>query len=198
LIGSFGPILHIREEGDKMALPMWAFWVALVAMVVGLIGVILPIVPGVGFIWIAILVYAIAEHFATIDPITFTILSILGAVGTVADLWMSQLGAKIGGASIWSLLAGVALGAIGFVAALVLGVIGAAFGMAFLSIGALPGAVIGAVLGVFLAEWYQRKDWREALKASGGWLAGCTLSGGMQFLIAILMILIFVWQVLKG
>jgi uncharacterized protein YqgC (DUF456 family) len=181
-----------------MVLPTWAFWIALAAMAVGLIGVILPIVPGVGFVWIVVLIYAIVERFATIDPITFAVLTILGMVGFSADLWMSQLGAKAGGASIRSLLAGLVLGAIGAVGALVLGAVGAAFGLAFLSIGAVPGAIVGAVLGVFLAEWYQRKDWREAFKASGGWLVGCTLSGGVQLLIAILMILIFVWQALRG
>lgn len=181
-----------------MVLPMWAFWIALAAMVVGLLGVILPIVPGVGFIWLVVLVYAIAEKFATIDPITFVVLTILGAAGTTADLWLSQLGARIGGASGWSLLAGLALGVLGAILALVLGVVGAALGLAWLSIGAIPGAIVGAILGVFLVEWYQRKNWREAFKAGGGWLVGCTLSGGIQLIIAILMILIFVWQALAG
>ena len=166
---------------------MWAFWVALAAMFVGLLGVILPLVPGVGFIWLVTLVYAIAERFATIDPFTFFVLTLLGAIGVSADLWMTQVGAKLGGASVWSLLAGLALGAIG-----------AVIGAIFLGIGAVVGAFVGAIAGVILAEWYHRKDWNEAIKAGGGWLVGCTLSGGVQFLIGILMILIFVWQVLKG
>ena len=170
-----------------MVLPTWVFWVALVAMFVGLIGVILPIVPGVGFIWIVALVYAIAEQFATIDPITFVVLTILGAVGVSADLWMSHAGAKIGGASVWSLLAG-----------LLLGTVGAIVGLIFLGAGAVPGAILGALLGIVLAEWYRGKDWREAFKVGGGWLVGCTLSGGVQFLIAILMIVVFVWQALRG
>jgi len=170
-----------------MVLPMWAFWVALAAMAIGLMGVILPVVPGVGFIWLVALAYAIAEHFATIDPLTFSVLTLLGAIGFTADLWMSQAGAKVGGASVWSLLAG-----------LVMGVIGAIVGLVFLGVGAALGAIVGAIAGVILAEWYQRRDWREAFKAGGGWLVGCTISGGVQFLIAILMILIFVWQALRG
>lgn len=166
---------------------MWAFWVALAAMFVGLLGVILPLVPGVGFIWLVTLVYAIAERFATIDPLTFFVLTVLGAIGFSADLWMTQVGAKIGGASVWSLLAGLALGAIG-----------ALIGLVFLGVGAVVGAFVGSIAGVLLAEWYRRKDWNEAIKAGGGWLVGCTLSGGVQFLIAILMVLIFVWQALKG
>jgi len=166
---------------------MWAFWVALVAMFIGVLGVILPLVPGVGFIWIAVLVYAIAERFATIDPITFTVLTVLAVIGVSADLWVSHAGAKVGGASAWSLLAG-----------LLLGLIGAIVGLVFFGVGAVPGAIVGAVLGIVLAEWYRRKDWREAFKAGGGWLVGCTLSGGVQFLISVLMIVIFVWQALRG
>jgi len=166
---------------------MWAFWVALAAMSVGLIGVILPIVPGVGFVWLAILVYAIAEQFATIDPISFIVLTILGAIGFTADLWMSQVGARVSGASVWSLLSG-----------LVLGIVGAIVGLVFLGIGALPGALLGAIAGVVLAEWYRRKDWEEAFKVGVGWAAGCLLSGVVQFVIAAVMILIFVWQALRG
>ena len=168
-----------------MILPMWVFWVALAAMVVGLVGVILPLIPGVALIWFVALVYAIAERFATIDPITLAVLTILGAVGFTADLWMSQAGAKVAGASVTSM-----------VAALVAGSIGAMLGAAFLGVGAVPGTIVGALAGVVLAEWYQRRDWREAFKAAGGWLVGCTLSSVVQLLIAVLMIIIFVWQAL--
>jgi len=170
-----------------MVLPMWVFWAALAAMIIGLIGVILPVVPGVGFIWIVVLVYAIAERFATIDFITFTFLTVLGAIGFTADLWMTQVGAKAGGASALSLLVGLLLGAIG-----------AVVGLAFLGIGAIPGAIVGAIVGVIIAEYHRHEDWREALKVGGGWVAGCLLSGVVQFLIAVLMILIFVWQALRG
>jgi uncharacterized protein YqgC (DUF456 family) len=166
---------------------MWAFWLALALMIVGLLGIILPVLPGLLLIWLVALIYAIAEGFTTIDSITLVVLTILGAIGYTAHLWMSQLGAKAGGASFRSVLAGT-----------VLGIIGALIGLLGLGVGAVPGGIIGALLGVFLAEWYQRRDWREALKAGGGWLAGCILSEGVQFVIAALMILIFVWQALKG
>lgn len=169
-----------------MVLPMWAFWVAMVAMAIGLIGVILPIVPGVGFIWIVILVYALAERFATIDLITVVALTILGAVGVTADLWMTQVGAKVGGASPWSLLVGLLMGAVG-----------AVIGTLFI-VGTIPGAIIGAIAGVIIAEYHRRGDWNEALKSGGGWAAGCLLSGVVQLVISILMILIFIWQALRG
>jgi uncharacterized protein YqgC (DUF456 family) len=63
-----------------------------------------------------------------------------------------------------------------------------------LGVGVGPLAVLGAVLGIVLAEWYRRKSLREAIKAGGGWLIGCTVSGGLQLLIGALMMLIFAWQ----
>jgi uncharacterized protein YqgC (DUF456 family) len=170
-----------------MVLPMWAFWVALIAMIIGLVGVFLPIIPGVGFIWIVVTVYAVVERFATIDLISFVVLTILGAIGVSADLWMSQVGARAGGADPLSLLVGALFGAVG-----------ALIGLLFLGVGAIPGAIIGALAGVIIAEWHRREDWKEAFKVGGGWLAGCALSGVVQFVIAILMILLFAWQALKG
>jgi uncharacterized protein YqgC (DUF456 family) len=181
-----------------MVLPMWAFWAALIAMLVGLLGVFLPLVPGVGFIWLVALIYAIAERFATIDPITFAVLTILGAVGVTSDIWMSKLGAKLGGASFQALLGGLGLGILGAILGAVLGLIGVLAGMPLLEIGVIPLAIIGALLGVFLVERHIRGDWREALKACGGWLIGCALSGIVQGGISVLMILLFVWQAVKG
>jgi uncharacterized protein YqgC (DUF456 family) len=181
-----------------MVLPMWAFWVALAAMIVGLLGVFLPLVPGVGFIWLVALIYAIAEGFATIDPITFIALTILGAIGVTSDVWMSKLGAKLGGASFQALLGGLGLGILGAILGVALGLIGVLAGLPLLEIGAIPLAIVGALLGVFLVERHIRGDWREALKACGGWLIGCAVSGVVQGIISVLMILLFVWQAMKG
>ncbi|MFL7793442.1 MAG: DUF456 family protein [Anaerolineae bacterium] len=181
-----------------MVLPMWAFWLALVVMFIGLLGVFLPLVPGVGFIWLVALIYAIAEKFATIDPITFTILTILGALGVTSDIWMSKLGAKLGGASFRALLAGLGLGIAGAIIGIALGLVGIFAGIPFLQVGAGPIAIICALLGIFLVEWHIRGDWREALKVCGGWVVGCAVSGVVQGGISVLMILIFAWQALKG
>ncbi len=170
-----------------MVLPTWAFWVTLVVMAIGLAGVILPGVPGVGLIWIAALIYAIAEGFATIDPITFAVLTVLAAAGVTADIWVSQTGSKLGGASWQALLASVGLGLLGTV-----------IGFFFGGIGALPGGVIGAILGIVLVEYHYRRDWNEVLRVGTGWAIGCLLSGAVQLLFSLIMILLFVWQALRG
>jgi uncharacterized protein YqgC (DUF456 family) len=168
-----------------MVLPVWAFWVALAVMCIGLIGVLVPLVPGTALIWVAALVYALAEEFTLIDPISFAVLTLLGGLGLTADIWVSQAGGKIGGASWQSLLAGLGLGALGFF-----------IGLFFGGIGALPAGMIGMLAGILLYEYSKQKDWKEAARAGVGWLAGCLFSGVVQLTLSLAMILIFVWQVM--
>jgi len=166
-----------------MPLPEWAFWLTLGVMLVGLVGTLVPVLPGVELIWVAALVYAIAERFATIDPLTFAALTALAAIGITANIWASHLGSRLGGASWQALLAGLGLGAVGCLLGLFVG-----------GIGAVPGGLIGALVGVLLVEYHRRKDWRGAARAGTGWLVGCLLSGFIQMAVGIVMILIFVWQ----
>ncbi|MCX7855474.1 MAG: DUF456 domain-containing protein, partial [Anaerolineae bacterium] len=100
-----------------------------------------------------------------------------------ANIWASHLGSRLGGASWQALLAGLGLGAVGFIIGLFVG-----------GIGAVPGGLIGALVGVLLVEYSRRKDWKEAARAGTGWLAGCLLSGLIQMILGIMMILLFVWQ----
>jgi uncharacterized protein YqgC (DUF456 family) len=164
-----------------------AFGIAFALLVVGLLGVILPAIPGVGFMWVVILVYAVLERFATIDPYAFVALTVLGLAGSTADLWMGQLGAKVSGASIWSTLASIA-GAL----------LGGWIGLLFAGIGAVPGAVIGSVSAVFLAEYLKHREWKPAWRATLGVMVGFTLSTVVQFCIGVAMLAIFVWQVMRG
>ncbi len=170
-----------------MVLPTWAFWVTLVVMLIGLVGTVVPVLPDVVLIWLAALAYAVAEGFATIDPITFAAITLLGAIGITTEIWVSQLGGKLGGASWQALLAGMGLGAVGFVVGLFVG-----------GIGALPAALVGALAGVVLVEYLRRRDWKETARAGAGWVAGCLVSGGIKLLLGLAMILLFVWQATKG
>lgn len=154
--------------------------VALVLMFVGLVGVILPVVPGIVLVYLAAFLYALVEGFVKIGPITLAVLTVLAVVGVTADIWVSSLGAKVGGASIWALLGGLVLGLVGFI---------------FLS---LPGAIVGSVAGVIAVEMWRVGDWEKVLKSSGGWLIGWLLATVVQLSLALIMIAIFLWQVWKG
>ena len=118
-----------------MILPSWAFYLAILVQLVGLAGVVLPVVPGVALMWVTILVYAIAERFATIDPLSFAVLTLLGAAGATSDLWLGQLGAQVAGASGWSTLWGT-LGAL----------LGGLIGFLFAGVGAVPGSLFEQLL----------------------------------------------------
>jgi uncharacterized protein YqgC (DUF456 family) len=170
-----------------MVLPAWAFWVAILFLVVGLLGVLLPAVPGVGFMWIVVLVYAIAERFAAIDPLSFAVLTILGLAGATSDYWLAMLGAKVGGASVRSTLLSIAGG-----------LLGALIGFFVGGIGAIPGAWIGSILGVAVSEYVERRDWKASLRATLGLVVGFTLSTVVQLVSGALIFGIFVWQVLRG
>ncbi|MBN1640145.1 MAG: DUF456 domain-containing protein [Anaerolineae bacterium] len=170
-----------------MVLPVWAFYLAIVVLLLGLIGVVLPAVPGVGLMWVVIVVYAIAERFATIDPLSFAVLTLLGAIGATSDLWLGQLGAQVAGASLWSTVLGT-LGAL----------LGGLVGFLVAGVGAVPGMWIGSMLGVLLNEYRERRDWRVAWKAVTGLAIGSLLSVVVEMAIGLTMIAIFVWQVLRG
>jgi uncharacterized protein YqgC (DUF456 family) len=170
-----------------MVLPAWAFWLAIALFVLGLFGVVMPALPGVGLIWVVILIYAAAERFATIDPLSFVVLTLLGIIGVTADIWLQQLGAKVAGASFRSTIWGLA-------GALAGGLIGLIFG----GVGALPGMWIGTMIGVLVSEYIERGSVKAALKAVVGVAVGSAISVAVQLAVALAMIGIFVWQVVRG
>jgi hypothetical protein len=120
-----------------------------------------PVMPDVVLIWGAGLVYGLAVGWGSWGPWLFAGMTILGGLALLAEVWMSGAGARVGGASIWGILAGFALGAIGLI---------------FFS----PiGGFIGLLLGTFLVEYLRLKDRRLALKA----VFGAGLGFGASFLV---------------
>jgi uncharacterized protein YqgC (DUF456 family) len=153
---------------------------ALITMLIGIIGTVLPIIPGTVLIFVAALVYALVEGFQAVGWPTLVLLGILATLATTADIWISSLGAKMGGASGWSVVVGLLGGLAGFI------------------VFNLPGAILGAILGVLLTEIIRVGDWRQALKAGSGWLIGWALSTVFQLGMGLIMVAIFVWQLVEG
>jgi uncharacterized protein len=149
-------------------------------MAVGVIGTVLPMIPGTILILLGALIYAFADGFQIVGWPTLVVMGLLTAVATTADIWASSVGAKIGGASGWSVLLGLVGGLVGLV------------------IFSLPGAVVGAVLGVLLTEILRVRDWRKALRAGGGWMVGWLLSAVVQLGAALVMVVVFLWQLMQG
>ena len=153
---------------------------AAVVMLLGLAGVVLPALPGLALIWLAALGYGLLAGWGASGPWLFGLITLLGLAGLGSELWVTSAGARVAGASGWSVLAGIVLGLIGLV---------------FFS----PiGAVIGLTLGILGGEYLRLKDWRKALSAAGGTLAGCGVSYGVKLLLGMVMIGAWVAWVLIG
>ena len=168
-------------------LPAWTFWVAVFLMFMGMVGIVVPALPGAAIMWAVVLIYSILDRFVTVGVPWFVVLTILGGAGATADIWVSMLGARAGGASIASTLCSLAGAAVGGIVGFLIGVVGA-----------FPGMVIGALLGVFLNELRVHKKWKAALKATLGLVVGFTVSTIVQLSIAAAMMLIFVWRGVRG
>lgn len=165
----------MSEAANALALTL-----SLVLMLVGLLGTVLPVLPGTILIFVGALLYAFLEGFQVVGWPTLVVLGLLTLLATTAELWAASVGAKVGGASGWSVLAGLAGGLVGLL---------------FFS---LPGAIAGAVLGVLISEMVRVGDWQKALKAGGGWAVGWVISAVIQVAVGLAMVAIFIWQVWQG
>jgi uncharacterized protein YqgC (DUF456 family) len=165
----------------------FVFGLAVALMVVGVVGTIIPILPGLFLIWLTVLGYAVREGFAAIDWVTFSILTLIALVAGTADIWLSALGAKTSGASRRAMF----LGFIGSIVGLVLGTL-----IPIPIFGNLIGSVLGYAVGLLLGQDHKYQDWRMAIKASLGGVAGWGVATVVQLVGGVMILILFVWQVL--
>jgi uncharacterized protein YqgC (DUF456 family) len=151
-----------------------------ILMVLGLVGIVAPVLPGLTLIWAAALGYGLLAGWGASGPWLFAVITLLGAAGIGAELWVTGAGARAAGASLWSVVAGIALALMGFI---------------FFN---FVGALVGLVAGTLLAEYYRLRDWRRALASAGGTAAGCGVSYGVKVLLGVSMIGAWVaWVLLR-
>lgn len=153
---------------------------ALLLMFAGVLGTLLPVLPGPVLILLAALGYAWFEGFGAVGWPTLVAMGILTLLAISAEAWASGIGAKVGGASAWSVLAGMLTG------------------LAGLLLFSLPGSIVGAVVGVLLSELIRLRQLKGAFKASSGWLLGWLLSTVVRLAIAMVMVALFAWRVICG
>lgn len=128
-----------------------------VAIFIGLIGILVPLLPGSLLVFAAILVWALVEQ-TTIGWVTLGAVTVLlGAALLIKYLWPAKR-MKTAEVGTWSLVAGGALGIVGFFVIPVIGL------------------VIGFVLGVYLAELGVRKNQRLAWTSTKHAMKGVALS----------------------
>ena len=144
-----------------------------IIMAAGLIGCIIPALPGPPLVFLGAIYYAWQTGWKEISWPSLSFLFVLMLVGATSNFWLSFLGARKSGASVWTSVAAF---------------IGGIVGMIFLS---LPGLFIGALGAIALLEYSQHKDWRKVLNAGKGYLAGYLLSIVVELAVCILMIFVF-------
>lgn len=149
-------------------------------MIIGLIGTIVPILPGVVITAAAAFAYAWATGFEIV-PLSLALFFVfLAAIGTTADAWMPLLGAKKTGAPFKTILFGLLGSVLGFFAGSFVPVLGN-----------LLGAVAGYIIGLIVGEYLRLEDWNKAIHAGIGGLIGWGLATVVQFVTALLIMILF-------
>src|SRR5215207_10788306 len=101
----------------------WLELLVATAMVVGLVGLVVPVLPGLGLMWVAVLVWVLLEGGGAERWATFAIVTVLAVVGSVATLMWSGRKATGAGAPWWALAAAMVGAAVGFFTIPVLGIV---------------------------------------------------------------------------
>ncbi|MGE5138862.1 MAG: DUF456 family protein [Rudaea sp.] len=149
------------------------FFIALVVMLAGLLGTLFPGIPGVPLVWLGLVLFAVLDRLQHLSLPGLVVLTLIAAVGTTAGFWGTQLWTRAGGGSGCASMTGSCL--------LVLGLV-------FFT---LPYALLLALLGVFGVEWRRRSSARLAALSSSAWLIGWLFSTIVEFVSALVIILLF-------
>jgi uncharacterized protein len=146
------------------------------AIAVGLAGILIPLLPGTLLVFAAIAVWAIVENNVTGWVTLGVVTALLGASLFIKYTWPVKR-MRAADVRTLSLVAGGALGIIGFFVIPVIGL------------------VIGFVLGVYLAELATRGDQRLAWTSTKHAVKGVALSMGVELAGALLATIAWVFGV---
>jgi uncharacterized protein len=151
------------------------------AMAVGLFGTLLPFVPGLPLIWGAALVYGLIEGFGPAGWVAMTVITLAAISGMAAKIVLPQRRASAGGAPRSTLIVGGIVGIIGFFVVPIVG---------------LP---LGAVAGVYLAEYWRTADPGTAWRSTKEVIVGFGIGTLLEMSAGVVMILVWVaWVLLSA
>jgi hypothetical protein len=142
----------------------------LTVMVIGLLGLVVPLIPGLVIIWLAALVYGLVAGFGVLGWFMFALITLLMIVGSVIDNILMGTKAHDTGAPWWVVLVALVAGVAGnFIVPVI-------------------GALVAALLALFLVEWARRKDVKNALESMKGMLTGYGWAILIRFIMGLFMI----------
>ncbi|MFT7476243.1 MAG: hypothetical protein ACI81L_003192 [Verrucomicrobiales bacterium] len=137
--------------------------VLLVLMLVGLIGTLLPVLPGILLMWGSAVAYGFFVGFSPIGIAVIVIVTALSAAAVVLAVMVPKRAAADAGAS-WKSQLAAALGAVvGFFVIPIVGIL------------------VGAIVGIGLAEYYEKRDWELTKTSTIAVAKGFGISAIVQF-----------------
>ena len=150
--------------------------IVLLMMLVGLVGTLIPILPGNIFMWVATVFYGFAVGIDVFSLGVLVLVTVLATVSVAVGIVLPKRAATESGTSTSSQLAAVVGAIIGFFAIPVVGV------------------VVGALAGIALAEWWDKREWQAARVSTIAVAKGFGLSALVQFGIGFVMLVVWlVW-----
>lgn len=148
----------------------------LIAMLVGLVGTLLPILPGILLMWASAVAYGFAVGFDALAIVVLAVLSVLTGVALVAGVLLPKRAAVDAGAATSSQFAAAVGAVIGFFVIPIVGII------------------VGALVGIGLAEYHDKRDWPAARASTIAVAKGFGLSTIVQFVLGFVMVAVWlVW-----
>lgn len=126
---------------------------ALILLLAGLIGSIHPVLPGIPLMFAGTWLLAYSQDYQVIGTTALTVLGILLLLAAALDYVAGLLGAKFSGASREALIGSVAGGIVGLFFA-------------------LPGMILGPLVGAALGEFWARRSLLAAGKVGIGTFLG--------------------------
>jgi len=140
-------------------------------------GIALPFLPGIPLIWLGIVIYGAFTSFARLSFLIIVVFTVLMLFTVIVDYLANLYGAKKFGAG--------KLGIFFAIIGMMTGVVAAG----------LVGLIIGPLIGAIIGELLSGKSHRQALRAGLGTIVGFLGGTIIKFIIGLVMIGIFIWQV---
>lgn len=147
--------------------------IVLIAMLIGLAGTLVPILPGILLMWAAAVVYGVVVGFDAFGITILVLITSLTGVAVAVGVLVPQRAAAESGAALASQIAAG---------------VGAVIGFFLIPI---IGAPVGAVVGIGLAEWYDKRDWPAAKASTIAIAKGFGISTLAQFGLGFVILLVW-------
>lgn len=147
--------------------------IVLIAMLIGLAGTLVPILPGILLMWAAAVVYGVVVGFDAFGITILVLITALTGVAVAVGVLVPQRAAAESGAALASQIAAG---------------VGAVIGFFLIPI---IGAPVGAVVGIGLAEWYDKRDWPAAKASTIAIAKGFGISTLAQFGLGFVILLVW-------